>query len=293
MSESQELALPDDYETGLEEFDQSDLVMPRLNIVHADGKFQDSLSGQQFNPITVIFLGLVKQRVLWHFKVDDNDLPMCKSFDFEIGFPRFDDSVRPEKRFPWDKSGFDPANFNLEDTVELPCKGCRLKDWKSHPDGVKPYCSEQFVLPSLYDPFDNNKWVPVILQFQRTQMGPAKGYLSSFVRSDEPLFTAKTEITLRGAKRGSNEYSIPNFVNVGVTERGEDGKNWKEYSQLFTQIKKFLRTMPLIDDGTIQPEPSENVNTGPMDTTDSQAESVVPTSTPQETPPADDEDLPF
>jgi hypothetical protein len=290
MTDSKEVALPDDMETGLEEFDQSDAVVPRLQIVHKDAEFKDSLSGMLFNPIKVIFLGLVKQRVLWHFKVGSNEVPMCKSNDFQNGYPRYDDEIPREKRFPWDKSGFNPDDFDLESTVKLPCKGCKLKEWETHPDGHKPYCVEQWTIPSLYDPFDNGKWVPIVISFQRTQLRPLKGYTSGFMRSEEPLFTAITEITLRGAKTGSNEYAIPSFVNIGRTERDD----WIGFSTTFSQIKKFLRQSPSRDDAE-QPEPSDNTAHAPSDDKSSdepvEAEVVGSDEGPQKA--EEKEELPF
>src|SRR5690606_15412571 len=139
------------FETGLEDFGMEDAVIPRLKIVHKEGVFEDSLSGEKFETISLVILGLVKQRILWHQTVDDGDMPMCRSANHDTGFPNLSDDQPKEKRFPWEKSGFRPEDYQDEDgNFRLPCSGCNLKEWKSHPDGKRPYCSEQFTLPVLY-----------------------------------------------------------------------------------------------------------------------------------------------
>lgn len=231
-----------DFETGLEEFGMEDMVIPRLSIVHKEGEFKDSLTNEQFSKINIIILGLVKQRVLWHTKVDDDDWPMCRSADHNTGIPNLSDDQPKEKRFPWDKSGFDPAHYPADDEgrIRLPCSGCQLKEWGSHPDGKKPYCSEQFTLPVLYDPREDDNWVPAIMTFQKTGLKPLKSYLSSFARSKTAAFSAVTEVTLTLQKKGSTDYSTPNFKRVGDT----DDVDWREYSTNFRTMKEFLTADP-------------------------------------------------
>lgn len=238
------VANPSDYEfeTGLEDFDMTDAVIPRLTIVHKEGEFKDSLSNEQFPKLTVIILGLVKQRVLWHPDLDDGDWPMCRSANFEVGMPNMSDDQPKDKRFPWDRSGFNSADYepDEEGKVRLPCAGCALKEWKSHPDGKRPYCTEQWTLPILYDPREDDNWVPAIVTFQKTGLKPLKSYITSFARSRQPAFTAVTEITLDQLKKGGTEYSVPAFKRVGDTE----DSNWRDYSVNFRTMRDFLTAEP-------------------------------------------------
>lgn len=251
-----------DYETGLEEFGVEDAVIPRLSIVHKDGQFKDSLSNEQFPKLTVIILGLVKQRVLWHTELDDGDWPMCRSTNHDLGFPNMSDDQPKSKRFPWVMSGFDQADYPADENglVSLPCSGCQLKEWKSHPDGKRPYCSEQFTLPVLYDPRDDENWVPAIITFQKTALKPLKAYLSSFARSRGAAFQAVTEIGLDMLRRGTTDYSVPSFKRVGDT----DEAYWREYSASYRSMADFLRAAPGAReedaDGDAKPvAPSSNV----------------------------------
>lgn len=235
-------ALPSDYETGLEDFGMEDAVIPRLSIVHKEGQFKDSLSNEQFDSITVIILGLVKQRVLWHTEVDDGDWPMCRSTNHSTGLPNLSDDQPKAKRFPWSASKFDPADYPPDEdgVIRLPCEGCALKEWGSHPDGKRPYCSEQFTLPVLYDPRGDEGWLPAILTFQKTGLKPLKAYLSSFARNRNAAFMAVTQIGLDMQKRGQTDYSVPNFKRIGDT----DEENWREYSITYRTMRDFLEAEP-------------------------------------------------
>lgn len=299
-----------DFETGLEDFDMEDAVIPRLSIVHREGQFKDSLSNEQFDSVKVIILGLVKQRILWHPTVDDGDRPMCRSSDHNLGFPNMSDDQPKEKRFPWEKSGFDKADYPADDDglIALPCSGCQLKEWGSHPDGKRPFCSEQFTLPVLYDPREDDSWVPAIMTFQKTGLKPLKSYLTSFARSKNAAFQAVTEIGLNLQKRGQTDYSVPWFKRVGDT----DDSNWREYSSSFRTMRDFLVAPPGAredtEDGT-PAAPSANENTKPKkaapetDDSDVVDAEVIEESKAEEKanpagePPAassdDDDDLPF
>ncbi len=283
----------DDLDTGLDEFGLEDAVIPRLQIKHKEGVFKDSLSNQSFEKISVIILGLVKQRILWHSTVDDNDKPMCRSNDHEIGFPNFwpgsDADVPKDKRFPWEKSNFEPKDFPPDEDgqVSLPCERCALKEWGSHPDGKKPYCSEQFTLAILFDPFENGGWVPAILTIQKTGIKPLRSYLTAFKRSQSPAYTKVTEITLSQQSRGSNEYCVPQYRTIGDT----DQENWREYSVSFGQMRNFLKEPPgprsTEDDSTTTAAPSDNVNSAPAAasaTVQGTATAVVDDAPPEDPP---------
>lgn len=300
--------VPDDLNTGLEDFGVEDAVVPRLQIVHREGVFKDSLSSNEYPLIKAVILGLVKQRILWHHKVDEGDRPMCKSPDHNFGFPNTDDEDTPkEKRFPWGKSGFDPADYppNEEGFVQLPCERCALKDWGTHPDGNKPYCAEQYTLPLLYDP-GTGGFVPAILSIQKTSIKGLRSYLTSFARSKNPAYTSITEIGLRQASRGTTDYSIATFKELGKT----DPDRWREYSANYSTLRKFLTQHPISreeDDGAgptsdnetkapqtqpeVSPEPETRETTQPAAPAGGGSPSTkgaVPATTGD-----DDDDLPF
>lgn len=262
------VARPEDqdleFETGLDDFDVEDAVVPRISIVHKDQEFKDSLTGETFPTMQAIILGLVKQRVLFHHIVDDGDWPMCRSQNHDTGFPNMSDKQPTEKLFPWDKSGFDPKDFPPDDDglIRLPCSGCQLKEWKSHPDGKKPYCAEQFTLPILYSTDPDGVFAPAVLSLQKTSLKPIKAYLTSFARSQQPAFSVITEFGLDAAKRGSTIYSIVNVRKVAASEPDE----WRSYATSYRAMRNFLTADPgsLEDDEAGVAEPSANVNEAPV-----------------------------
>jgi hypothetical protein len=285
-----------EFETGLEDFDMSDAVIPRLTIAHRDGEFRDSLSNEQFPKLTTIMLGLVKQRVLWHPDIDDGDWPMCRSADHDTGFPNMNESQPMDKRFPWEKAGFDPADYppGADGQIRLPCAGCTLKEWKSHPDGKRPYCSEQFTIPMLYDPRQDGNWVPAVFSFQKTALKPLKSYLTSFARSKNAAFQAITEIGLDMMKRGTTEYAVPNFRRVGDTNEEE----WRGYSTSFRTMKDFLTADPGSREEAEPTAPSVQQNNRPAEEKKKDEDvveaQIVEDAAGDSAPAADDDDdLPF
>jgi hypothetical protein len=217
----------DDY--GLEDFGTEDFVMPRLNIKHGDAVFVDNLTGQEYPEMTVVLLGLIKQRILWDADVDEGERPLCKSYDFNHG--------RPEvERFPYKVSGFDKGAVSAEGT--LPCSSCQLKEWGSHPQRETPWCSEQHTFPLLMEVAGG--YAPAILTLQRSGIKPSRAYLSAFARTKTPLFTVKTKLALTAQKRGSVNYAVPTFVKQDDTDENE----WQGFAAQYRSIREFITTPP-------------------------------------------------
>lgn len=227
---------------GLEDFEASDLVMPRLRIVGKDAEFEDNLTGERHGKITVILLGLVKQRILWAPEVEDGDGPLCRSLDFHNGLPFV-------KEFPWKESGFDrrAAEDAAADAEHpsLACNSCALKEWGTNPKGSTPWCSEQHTYPLMLNAGEDN-WMPAILTLQRSGIKASKAYTSGFARARQPLYTAVTEISLRAEKRGSVDYATPIFQKKAATEEVD----YPEYAQNYRQIREFLQSQRSTEEPT-------------------------------------------
>lgn len=265
MTTTQNLpALPDNFGTGLEDMQASDAVIPRLTIAHKEGKFEDNLSGEQFGVVNLVILGLVKQRVLWSPTVDDGDAPMCKSTDNITGFPN--DDAPKDKRFPWAKSGFDKNDYpeDSDGLRNLPCSGCQLKEWGTHPNGKSPWCTEQWTLPVMYDgqDYDGNfsgVYSPAIFTLQRSGVKAIRAYLTNFQRTGQPAFVNIAQCKLEVNTRGDVTYSTPKFSRVGATDQGE----WPSYATQFMQIREYLTRRPVNDDAEPVEAGQNNVNTAP------------------------------
>lgn len=278
--------------SGLEDFDQSDMVMPTVKIDHPTGSFVDGLSNQTYKELDCVVLGLVKQRVLWHPDVDDSkDPPLCRSLDFQIGRPRVE-------VFPWEPSGFASAVGAPEEGMTLPCASCQLKDWGTHPKQDVPWCSEQHTYVVLMRTEDGDD-VPGVVTFQRSGIKPSKTYLTSFARSKTPIFTVRTHIKLEMNKRGTVTYSVPKFTRGAATDQSE----WAGYSENYRSIREFLQTPRVnVQEDDIDPAGTSVAVTptaAPAPRVATPAAAPAPAAAPVVPPaagtsgPVDDDDLPF
>jgi len=257
---------------GLEDVKVSDLSVPRLSIVSKTAKIQHSVTKAEYDYLYVIMLAQVKQRIMWHKDVDDNyKSPQCKSTDFDHGFPNVDPKAPPSRLFPWAESNFDPAagpqGLYLPELSEeagtpaLPCESCKFKEWK---DG-KTQCKEQHSYPLLWVDPEDNSYNPAILTIQGSGIKNSRQYVQTFATKRKPLFTALTLIQLTAARKGSNDYAIPNFTNAQDT----DPALFDEYAAQTRSMREFLRKPPRrreddSNDSAITPAPAGNVNVAPV-----------------------------
>lgn len=290
------VANPDDYaDIGLEDVGVSDVVIPRLQIIHDEALIKNNLSSETFDKLDVILLGLVKQRVMWDEEVGvAGSRPLCKSPDFEHGFPNLADDVPKDKRFDWSQSNFNPEDFppekGLNGMVTLPCAQCVFKEWDKQ--GWKnPPCAEQHTYPLLYTTDEGESWAPALFTTQKTGIKPSRQYISSFAQTKTPMFTVHTELSLVLQSRGTVKYSTPSFKRKGQTER----ENWTEYGNQYRSIREFIRQAPRRQDDEEEPAASSNENTPPAATpaaTPAAAPAAAPAA-PAPAAPAGDDDLPF
>jgi hypothetical protein len=274
---------------GLGDVGAGDLSMPRLSINHPEGTFKNSLSGEEFPVLRAVFLGLIKQRVYFHPKVDDGDKPMCKSPDFNSGFPNMnlDGKTPSDKVFPWAESNFDPANFppeqGINGLVTLPCDKCVFKEWSK--SGEPPPCTEQHTYPVLYQPEGEDGLQPALISFQKTGIKPSRTYLNNFVQARKPMFTVFTEVTLTQQSRGSVKYSVPTFRKKEDT----DPNGWAEFGEMYRSARTFATRAPRLaeeTDGEDPTLPSDNVNRGPSATAPATPTSPAPSTAAQPAPAA-------
>lgn len=293
----------DDSNVGMEDVGAGDIIIPRLQIVHAQGKLRDNLTKLEFPSLKVVILGLVKQRIMWASEIDDGDKPLCKSPDHEHGFPNMRDNVPVDKRFPWEKSNFNLADFpaggpnSLNNLVTLPCESCVFNQWSTSDAGknVPPPCSEQHTYPLLYTPDDGETWTAALFTVQKTGISPSKQYISGFAAAKQPMFTSYTELSLKLLQRGNVNYSVPVFKKLEQTDR----KSWSEYADRVRSIRAFIRQAPRRQDESTEEEPvvmTNNENTAPVSTP--APAQAAPASTPAPaqtaTPTAvKEDDLPF
>lgn len=304
----QDVAMPE----GMEDFNPEQQVIPTLKLAHDDGKIIDGLSGQEYDEVTLICLGMIKQRVLWDAEVGEGDnVPFCRSYNFQIGHP-------DNKAFPWKAAGFTrPEDDDV--ATRLPCESCKLKEWGTHPKrGDIPWCSEQHTYAVLQD-LGNGVLAPALFTAQRSALKPSNAYMTSFYRAQQPMYVCYTRISLDLRKRGSVDFVVPKFAR-GVDT---DPAQYPNFSAQLKMIREFVQTprgvTPTSADSDPQPPaepsnppapapaPSQPAPTqpAPVPTQTAAPEAVVPdqvTPAPAPTPAPqpvtagasdDDDDLPF
>jgi hypothetical protein len=249
---------------GLEDVSPSDMVIPRIRIIGSEAAFQENLSNAKFEQLDCIILGLIKQRAYFHPVVlegSKGDKPMCKSTDFETGYPNISEKTPPDRQFPWSKSNFDRQNFpeNDKGQIVLPCQSCIFSMWEKG-DWKTPPCAEQHTYVILYSP-DGMSMNPALLTVQKSAIKDSKAYYTSFSNINQPMFLNYTTIKLEAASRGVVNYAIPKF------HKGErtDSAMWKEYANTYLSIREFIRKPPRAESEE-NPEPvvSSNQNTAPQ-----------------------------
>lgn len=234
--------------SGLEDIDANDLRMPRLGIDRETGMWTSSMSDEKFPYITAIPLGVNKQRVLWQANMsDDNVGPMCKSPNNREGYPTL--KGKDEELFPWGASGFNPGDFplNADGRAVVPCTSCRLAQWKSHPDGKKAWCSEQWVIPVLYGANDDEPQITALLTAQRSSLAPVKLYFGGLIQRRLPAFAKLVKIGLNAQMRGKNKYFVPTWGIIGDTDQDE----WPVYSESFMTIRDYVGRPPRGDEEAV------------------------------------------
>lgn len=253
---------------GLEDFDASDFIVPRLKVLGKKALFQDSATQQEFATIDCIILALTKQRIMWRKVVEANEKPLCKSPDFVTGFPNVNPTDPPQRQFPWRASVFNVADVQPDPAKNghktLDCGSCNFKDWTKDEYGqsVKPLCSEQYTLTLLYTADGGATWEQALLTFGGASIKPTKQYLGPFAQKRQSLFTAMTRISLNLQKRGDNEFSTPIFQKLGDTNQDD----WGYYTDIALQSREMLHAPPRpleVDASQVPAAPSSNVNTAP------------------------------
>jgi hypothetical protein len=210
----------DSAPVGLEDIGADDIRMAKVSIVHDEGVFVDDLTGEKFDTLDTVLLGVIKERVLFDSNMDAKDKLLCKSRDAVVG--------NPTEAFPM--LSFREKNGVVEADGTITCKTCPFAQWGSHPDPNRqvPYCTEQMSFPLTLPGSDD---AAGIVTFQRSALSNVRSYLSAFVRSRKPLFANRTTITLEKGKKGSVVFSTPKFVRGAENTDAGQMQRWAEQYQ--------------------------------------------------------------
>lgn len=281
-----------DYETGLEDFDGSRMTMPRLSIVHPDGTFKNSQTGEIFKSLNGIALGMIRQRSMFHKEMGKDKLgPQCKSSDAQTGYPTTKGSSK--ELFPWAQAGFSPDDLDKDEYGRpmINCSACPFAQWSK--DRKPPLCSERHSYPMMFsdkDDFKPGDDMPYsgIVSFQKTGIKPSTQFLAGFKTSKTPVYGAFAHFALKREQVGTVTYSVP------VVRRGDatDKSNWREYSEQYAALRDVLRQPPRPPDDAEESAPTAASRPASASSVIDAAAIVEPVSSPA-TSSFDEDDLPF
>jgi hypothetical protein len=237
---------------GQEDVNARDLRMPRLSIKGQGGLFVHSATKAEFPSMKCIVLGVVKQRAYFHKDQDEKDKrPICKSNDFDKGFPSEPQDQRHRLAFPWARAGYaadDSGTIKQADLsivnghTAIACEGCQMKEWdRANNKGMG--CDEVHTYMVLILD-DAGGTSPALFSLKRSQMAASRAFISAFAQAGQrPMFTAITEVTLHEKTRGTVFYAIPEF-KVNMNETWGNVELWTQYYQQLTEVRDMIRADP-------------------------------------------------
>lgn len=214
VKERDDLVLDDAGLDGLEDIDQSDLMLPRVRVIQPTskldgpaGSFHNSLSGESKPQIHAVLLRVTKSRVCW----DPSDLaapPLCAS----------DDARTPRA-----------ANLG---TYSADCASCPMAQWGK--DGEPPQCrlTYNFLAADLDD-----EGTPFILSLAGASVKNARKIVSVFVLKRKKLFSRPVKIESVEVKNDRGRY-----FEVVLSLNGGGDFDWRPYQDMYLGLKETAIT---------------------------------------------------
>ena len=196
------LAKPVEMPQGFENFDTTDLVLPRLKITQAisgvvtegnakAGQFYAALTGEVMDaPLEIVLLGMRKRRVMWDKK---GETILCRSMDSK-----------------WKHDG------------SLKCQDCPHQQWGENNE--PPKCSFTYDYPVLLRASEQ----PMIFSLSSTAMNAARKLNTMAQVAVDPKTKRRLAIyersyiaSLRQMEEGSKRWFVPDFKPGTQIEGGE------------------------------------------------------------------------
>lgn len=283
-------------DVGLEDVSSADVRVPRLVIDHEENVFKNTTTNETFPELKAVFLGLVKQRIMWDPQLDTGDRPQCKSLDFETGFPQLRTDIPARKQFPWSRSNFRQEDFPPapDGLIALPCESCVFNQWGK--DNERPPCSETYTFILYYMHPETGILSPATMAFSKSAIKTAKTYSGTFYSARQPMFTVWTDMKLRPESRGKTRYCVPELARGGQTDAGE----WRGWADAYKSMRDFMRQRLRLADEvgdtstSSRPAPASAAAATALDEGDPWATATpAASSSAPASSSSDDDDLPF
>lgn len=243
-------AYQEPIETGLEEMDAGDLIIPRLTITQPttpdiaaenQGKFCVNITGDFQDEMTAAMIKLSKSRILFPEKYKRDNEPLCRSHDFKT----------PANDIPGAQPMCDTCELLPLAPGEKKAKHkCAYANWTEDEKGkpVPPRCQE--VWNSLI--VDINLYMPMWFSLKSTALKPFRKIVSAISMitkaKNKPMWSMKFDMKLTKTTNDSGTFYVPDFSGL-VALPEEDANN-------MTLIRQQLANVDVKDSAEqLAPEP--------------------------------------
>jgi len=201
-----------------------ELPLPRLSIIQAmsdaaadnkPGLFYNNLTGETYEKITGVILGMGLSRVLG---VKKGEQPLCRSFD----------------------------NVHGDGEPGGECVKCLNSQWdRDKVPNVPPECRQNYDL--LF--FDEAE-MPYIYQVYKTAIKPANYFIAAARSRNLPLYCFRVEITVKQIENDQGKFFVPYFRVTGQTNPTE----WQRYHNDATRLLAVMRRQAVAQPVDTPPE---------------------------------------
>lgn len=236
-------------ETGLEDMDAGDLIIPRLTITQPStpdidaanqGKFCVNITGDFQEGMSVVMIKLSKSRVLFPEKYKRDNEPLCRSHDFKV--PANDIAGATPMA---ESCGLLPLAPGEKKAKHI----CPYANWtvdeKNKP--VPPRCQE--VWNSLI--VDLESYMPMFFSLKSTALKPFRKIVSAMSMISQakkiPIWALKFDMSLYKDINESGTFYVPIFS--GLLPLGkEDADNMAAIRQQLSGVDMRDSAEPITDD---------------------------------------------
>jgi len=236
-------------ETGLEEMDAGDLIIPRLTITQPttpdidaanQGKFCVNITGDFTDKMTVAMIKLNKSRILFPEKYKRDNDPLCRSHDF-----RTPASDIPNATPMCDSCGTLP----LAPGEKKAKHKCPYANWTSDEKGkpVPPRCQE--VWNSLI--VDLESYMPMFFSLKSTALKPFRKIVSAISMISQakkiPMWSMSFDMSLEKTVNDSGTFYVPSFAGL-IALAKDDADNMTAIRAQLAGVDMRDSTEPIMDD---------------------------------------------
>jgi hypothetical protein len=211
----------ENFETGMEDMDAGDLIIPRLSITQPttpdiaaenQGKFHVNITGDFQEAMSAVMIKLSKSRILFPEKYKRDNVPLCRSHDFKV--PAND---IPEAKPMAESCGLLPLVPGEKKAKHI----CPYANWtadeKNKP--VPPRCQE--VWNSLI--VDLDSYLPMWFSLKSTALKPFRKIVSAISMISQakkiPMWGMKFDMSLYKEINDSGTFYIPTFSSPAALDK--------------------------------------------------------------------------